>query len=47
VESSKEDFRARRRLEHMLRLAVALIVVVALAGAAADLVRGRRPVLFA
>jgi len=35
------------RLEYMLKLAVALVLLVALAGAAADLVRGRRPVLFA
>jgi len=31
----------------MLRLAVALVLLVALLGATADLVRGRRPLLFA
>jgi hypothetical protein len=31
----------------MLRLAVALVLLVALVGATADLVRGRRPLLFA
>jgi hypothetical protein len=31
----------------MLRLAVTLVLLVALVGATADLVRGRRPVLFA
>jgi hypothetical protein len=31
----------------MLRLAVVLVLLVALAGAATDLVRGRRPLLFA
>jgi hypothetical protein len=35
------------RLESMLRLAVALVLLVALVGATADLARGRRPVLFA
>jgi hypothetical protein len=30
----------------MLRLAVTLVLVVAMAGALADLVRGRRPLLF-
>jgi hypothetical protein len=44
---SREETGARRRLESMLRLAVALILLVALVGATADLARGRRPVLFA
>jgi hypothetical protein len=35
------------RLDDMLRLALTLVLLVALAGAAADLARGRRPVLFA
>jgi hypothetical protein len=43
----REDLRLQARLEHMLKLAVAVVFLVALAGAAADLVRGRRPVLFA
>jgi hypothetical protein len=44
---SREETGARRRLESMLRLAVALVLLVALVGATADLARGRRPVLFA
>ena len=44
---SREDLGVRARLEHMFRLAVALILVIALVGATADLARGRRPVLFA
>ena len=31
----------------MFRLAVTLILIIALAGAVTDLARGRRPVLFA
>jgi hypothetical protein len=47
VEISREETGARGRLESMLRLAVALVLLVALLGATADLARGRRPVLFA
>ena len=47
VEISREETGARRRLESMLRLAVALVLLLALVGATADLARGRRPVLFA
>jgi hypothetical protein len=47
VEISGEETRARGRLESMLRLAVALVLLVALFGATADLARGRRPLLFA
>jgi hypothetical protein len=47
VEISREETGARSRLESMLRLAVALVLLVALLGATADLARGRRPVLFA
>jgi hypothetical protein len=47
VEISREETGARGRLENMLRLAVTLVLLVALVGATADLVRGRRPVLFA
>lgn len=45
--TSREDLRPAGRLEHMLKLAVVLVLLVALAGAATDLARGRRPVLFA
>jgi hypothetical protein len=45
--TSREDLHSRGRLEHMLKLAVVLVLLVALAGAATDLARGRRPVLFA
>ena len=45
--TSREDSRLLGRLEHMLKLAVALVLLVALAGAATDLARGRRPALFA
>jgi hypothetical protein len=41
-----EDFRLRARLVGMLRLAVTLVFLFALAGATVDLARGRRPVLF-
>jgi hypothetical protein len=41
-----EDFGLRARLVGMLRLAVTLVFLVALAGATVDLARGRRPVLF-
>jgi len=47
VEISREETGARVRLESMLRLAVALVLLVALVGATADLARGRRPLLFA
>jgi hypothetical protein len=47
VEISREEFGARRRPESMFRLAVALVLLIALVGATADLARGRRPVLFA
>jgi hypothetical protein len=43
----REDSCSSERLENMLKLAVALVLLVALAGAATDLVRGRKPVLFA
>jgi len=42
----REDLRRRARLDSMLRLAVTLVFVVAMAGALADLARGRRPLLF-
>jgi hypothetical protein len=41
-----EDFRLRARLVGMLRFAVTLVFLFALAGATVDLARGRRPVLF-
>jgi hypothetical protein len=41
-----EDFGPRVRLVGMLRLAVTLVLLLALAGATVDLARGRRPVLF-
>jgi hypothetical protein len=44
---SREEPDAPDRLESMFRIAVALIFLVALIGATADLARGRRPVLFA
>ena len=47
VEISEEEKAARGRLESMFRLAVALVLLIALVGASADLARGRRPVLFA
>jgi len=47
VEKLREETRAPGRLESMLRLAVALVLLVALVGASADLARGRKPVLFA
>ena len=43
----REDSCSRGRLENMLKLVVALVLLVALAGAATDIVRGRKPVLFA
>jgi hypothetical protein len=42
----REDLCRHARLDSMLRLAVTLVFVVAMAGALADLVRGRRPLLF-
>jgi hypothetical protein len=47
VEISREETGAPARLESMFRIAVALIFLVALVGATADLARGRRPILFA
>jgi hypothetical protein len=47
VEISREETDAPARLESMFRIAVALIFLVALVGATADLARGRRPILFA
>jgi hypothetical protein len=47
VETWREDLGAGARLGDMFKVAVMLIVIVALAGAVADLARGRRPVLFA
>jgi hypothetical protein len=44
---SKEEKAVLGRLESMFRLAVALVLLIALVGASADLVRGRRPVLLA
>jgi len=41
-----EDFGPRDRLVGMLRLAVTLVFLFALAGATVDFARGRRPVLF-
>jgi hypothetical protein len=46
VEICAEDFGPRARLVGMLRLAVTLVFLFALAGATVDLARGRRPVLF-
>jgi hypothetical protein len=42
-----EDAGLGARLDDMLRLTVTVVILIALAGAAADLARGRRPVLFA
>jgi len=44
---SREDFCADRRLESMLKLALIAVLLFGLAAAAADLARGRRPLLFA
>jgi hypothetical protein len=41
----REDFGRKARQESMLRLAVTFVILIALAGALADLARGRRPLL--
>jgi hypothetical protein len=45
--SRREDFRPQSRPGDVLKLALIAILVFGLAAAAADLARGRRPVLFA
>ena len=41
----REDSGRKARQESMLRLAVTFVILIALAGALADLARGRRPLL--